>query len=354
MKIDFGKKLLEWNRRQNNRSMPWKGEPDPYRIWLSEIILQQTRVEQGRAYYEKFVFLFPTIQDLAEAPEKEVFKCWEGLGYYSRCRNLIKTARIIATAYKGSFPSDYKEILALPGVGPYTAAAIASFAFGLPFAVVDGNVERVMSRYFGIHTDTGLGAEKKLYHTLAAALLDKKFPALYNQSIMDFGATICKPKNPLCSHCVQSKYCQAFQQGWVNELPHKKKTISRKKRWLYFFIVETGKDQIWIRQRTGKDIWQHLYEFVLWETGKILPQDEILGSAFYLEHFGGQGFEIQEISQPYQQLLTHQWIDARFIHLKRKKTLGKLTGYQCVTRQDLSKFPFPGIITRYLKDSWPI
>jgi A/G-specific adenine glycosylase len=350
MKIDFGKKLLEWNRVHNNRSMPWKGESDPYRIWLSEIILQQTRVEQGTAYYEKFVSVFPTVQDLANASEKEIFKCWQGLGYYSRCRNLIVTARIITTEYNGKFPPAYDELLKLPGVGHYTAAAIASFAFGLPYAVVDGNVERVMARYFGINAAAGSGAEKKLYRTVATALLDQKYPGRYNQAIMDFGATICKPQNPLCKECVQSKSCQAYQQGWTLELPRKKLPVSRKKRWLYFFIVEAGKDSFWIRERTGKDIWQHLYEFVLWETGKLLPQKQILNSSFYLDNFAGQGFDIQDISLPYHQTLTHQLVTGCFIHLKRKKPLDNLPGYQLVARKDLPEFPFPKIITSYLTD----
>ncbi len=227
-----------WHRNQNRRSMPWKGEPDPYRIWLSEIILQQTRVEQGTAYYEKFILGFPTIRELALAPEKEVFKYWEGLGYYSRCRNLIATAKKIIEEYNGRFPSSYSEILALPGVGPYTAAAIASFAFSLPFAVVDGNVERVLSRYFGISTPTQSAAGKKLYNAIASDLLDKDHPALYNQAIMDFGATVCKPRNPLCDQCVHSENCQAFQHRWVNKLPIKKSVAPpRKKRWYYIILL---------------------------------------------------------------------------------------------------------------------
>src|SRR5580765_3578327 len=196
MQIDFKKKLLRWNKEHNFRSMPWKNERDPYRIWLSEIILQQTRVEQGIGYYEKFISAFPTIRHLAIAREKEIFKYWEGLGYYTRCRNLIATAKKIVHEYKGQFPSSYDDIRALPGIGPYTAAAIASFAYGLPYPVVDGNVERVFSRYFGIDASTGTAAGKKLYQSIAIELLDKRNPATYNQAIMDFGATICKPRNP--------------------------------------------------------------------------------------------------------------------------------------------------------------
>jgi len=331
--------------------MPWKGESDPYRIWLSEIILQQTRVEQGLGYYKKFISVFPTIRDLANAPDKEIFKNWEGLGYYSRCRNLIATARKITTEYQGRFPSGYAEILALPGIGPYTAAAIASFAFGLPYAVVDGNVERVIARYFGISAPIGTTAGKKIFTAIAGKLLDTKQVALYNQAIMDFGATICKPQNPLCSHCIQAKNCQAFQQGWTNTLPLKKTPPPRKNRWLYYFIIKTGKGGCWIRERTGNDIWQNLYEFFLWETGKILPQDELIQSTFFRDHFGKKGFQIQHISPPFGQTLTHQSITSCFVHVTRRKPLLRLPGYQSVPYERIHEFPFPKIITDYMKST---
>ena len=355
MQIDFTKKLLAWNRKLNKRSMPWKGETNPYRIWLSEIILQQTRVEQGTVYYKKFIAAFPTILKLAKAPEKEIFKYWEGLGYYNRCRNLIATAKIISVDYKGHFPSTYDEILALPGIGPYTAAAIVSFAFGLPYPVVDGNVERILARYFGINAEAGSAAVKKLYISIAESLLDKKNPGIYNQAIMDFGATICKPQNPMCNECVLSKNCQAFQQGWINQLPLKSSPAIRKKRVLYYFIVSAGTDKIWIRKRSEKDIWQNLYEFVLWETGKIIPQAQIIQSAFFKKHFGNQGFQIQHISPSFNQTLTHQSITGLFVHISKK--LPKLEGYQSVHRQSLNEYPFPKIIADYIKilpatESW--
>jgi A/G-specific adenine glycosylase len=348
MQIDFTKKLLAWNRKLNKRSMPWKGETNPYRIWLSEIILQQTRVEQGTAYYKKFITSFPTVQKLAKAPDKEIFKYWEGLGYYNRCRNLIATAKIISNDYKGNFPSSYDEILALPGIGTYTAAAIASFAFGLPYPVVDGNVERILARYFGISAAVGSAAVKKLYISIAESLLDKKDPGTYNQAIMDFGATICKPQNPLCGACVQSKNCEAFQQGWINQLPIKSSPAVRKKRVLYYFIVTAGTDKIWIRKRSDKDIWQNLYEFILWETGKIIPQAQIIHSAFFKKHFGNQGFRIQHISPSVHQILTHQSITGLFVHIS--KQLPKLEGYQSVQRQRLKEYPFPKLIADYIKN----
>jgi A/G-specific adenine glycosylase len=349
MPKDFTNKLLEWNRNQNNRSMPWKGESDPYRIWLSEIILQQTRVEQGTAYYKKFISFFPTIVDLANASEKDIFKNWEGLGYYTRCRNLIATARIIAFEYGGLFPSAYPEILALPGIGQYTAAAISSFAFGLPYAVIDGNVERIIARYFGISTPVGSAAGKKEYIRIAADLLDIKNPAVYNQAIMDFGATICKPQNPLCVHCIQARDCYAFQKGMINKFPLKKPSLKRKKRWLYYFIVNAGKDKIWIRERTEKDIWQNLYEFILWETGKIIPQDKVHKTSFFRDNFGKRGFCIRHISEAFSQTLTHQSITGLFVHLN--KPLDKVPGYQSVSKESLMEYPFPKIISDYIKNS---
>jgi A/G-specific adenine glycosylase len=206
----FTQQLLKWDKKQNSRAMPWKGEKDPYKIWLSEIILQQTRVEQGLGYYNRFIAEFPTIHDLAKAPETKVFKLWEGLGYYTRCKNIIITARYISSELKGKFPVTYNDILKLKGVGPYTAAAIASFAFNLPHAVVDGNVFRVLARYFGIDTPIDSITGKKNFTVLANELIDKKIPGKYNQALMDFGAVLCKPQQPLCDTCPLKPNCSAY------------------------------------------------------------------------------------------------------------------------------------------------
>jgi A/G-specific adenine glycosylase len=347
MEMDFTKKLLAWNRLHNKRSMPWKGESDPYKIWLSEIILQQTRVEQGIGYYKKFISVYPSIDDLAKAPEKEVLKYWEGLGYYSRCRNLIITAKRIVNLYGGRFPSTYTEILGLPGIGTYTASAIASFAFGLPYAVVDGNVERVLARYFGISTPIGTPGGKKIFPIIANELLFKKDPGVFNQAIMDFGATICKPQQPLCTSCVQSKNCQAYKKAWTDRLPVKLKAPEKKPRWMYYFIIKAGKNKIWIRERTGNDIWKNLYEFILYETGKLIPQNRICKLPFLKEQFGNQGFKIEYISSIYYQKLTHQSITSRFILID--KPVHKINGYQAVSLDRLKEFPFPKLIADYIK-----
>jgi len=208
----FSALLLRWHLDDNKRQMPWKGERDAYKVWLSEIILQQTRVEQGRAYYERFIKKYPSIKLLAEAKDEEVFKLWEGLGYYTRCRNLLHTARLIATKYNGKFPERYEEIVALKGIGDYTAAAIASFCFDLPYAVVDGNVLRVLSRVFGDKTPVDTNEGKKNFAELANKLLDKSQPGLFNQAIMDFGATICKPAIPTCPLCCLNAICTAYKK----------------------------------------------------------------------------------------------------------------------------------------------
>jgi A/G-specific adenine glycosylase len=355
-KVKFTKILLKWHSAENTRSMPWKGEKNPYKIWLSEVILQQTRVEQGRAYYENFLAIFPTIHDLATAPEQKVFKAWEGLGYYSRCRNLIATARRIDTEYGGIFPTTYEDILSLKGIGPYTAAAIASFAFDLPHAVVDGNVLRVLSRYFGDDTPIDSTAGRKAYKELADSLLDKHRAGIYNQAIMDFGAIVCKPQNPLCVDCVQRMDCQAWQNGWVGRLPVKEKIVRKKQRWLYYFLIETPDGKVYIRQRRKKDIWEDLFEFVLLERDEPLYFDntDIRKSDFALEVFGPQPITIRYISRVYRQELSHQTIQGQFITVRVEKPLLTLNEYLLVDRQQLKEYAFPKFINAWLLDPTPL
>ena len=349
MKPDFTRKLLHWNKESNTRSMPWKGERDPYKIWLSEIILQQTRVEQGLAYYHKFIETFPTVHDLANAPEQEVFKCWEGLGYYSRCKNLIASAKKISGELNGVFPNTYDTIKELKGIGPYTAAAIASFAFNENKAVVDGNVQRVISRYFGISTPIDTTAGKKLYQELAQALIDPSQPAIYNQAIMDFGAVICKPQLPLCATCIQNPECEAFKHDLVKQLPVKEKTLVKSTRWLYYFIIVSD-DKLHIRRRTGKDIWENLHEFVLFEAeGPIDTAFQDL--PFLKELLHNNPFTVQHISKMYKQQLTHQTINGQFITVHASKPLPEQSGYFSVLKPQLSAYPFPKFINMYLQES---
>jgi A/G-specific adenine glycosylase len=334
--------------------MPWKGEKDPYRIWLSEIILQQTRVEQGRAYYEKFLHTFPTITHLATAPEQQVFKLWEGLGYYNRCRNLIATAKKIVTDYNGQFPNTFEEILALKGIGPYTAAAIASFAFNLPHAVVDGNVIRILARYFNDSTPADTAPGKKRYSRQADLLLDKNQPGIYNQAIMDFGALICKPQQPLCHSCIQRLGCKARQFDRVADLPVKAQRLARRQRWFYYFLLETPDGKIYIRKRTGKDIWEDLYELVLWETDKPADAGEILHSDFARLNFGEEALTVRHISRMYRQELSHQIIQGQFITVRLDGPVPKLPQYQLVDRKSLSGYAFPKFINAWLYDPTPL
>jgi len=348
MKPDFTRQLLLWNKRDNKRPMPWKGEKNPYKIWLSEIILQQTRVEQGRAYYEKFVKAFPTVQQLARAQEKKVFKMWEGLGYYTRCKNLLASARKIATELHGKFPSTYEEIKKLKGVGPYTAAAISSFAFNEPQAVVDGNVQRILSRYFGISTPVDSTDGKKLYQSLAQALLDSKQPGKYNQAIMDFGAVICKPRNPLCTTCIQHKECEAFKYNLVNQLPVKEKARPRKNRWLCYFIIEL-QDKVYIRKRTGKDIWENLHEFVLFEMTEK-PNGPFPFAPVLKKLLGKQPYRLKMVSKEFRQQLTHQSVYGQFITIRINKPAPLLKDYMLVEKKHLSRYAFPRVINNFLKE----
>lgn len=344
----FTKHLLKWHFEENVRKMPWKGEKDPYKIWLSEIILQQTRVEQGLAYYNKFVLTYPTVQQLAGASEEEVFKLWEGLGYYSRCKNLIATAKLISDRFNGIFPDTYEKIKALKGIGPYTAAAVASFAFNLPYAVVDGNVVRCLSRYFGIFNPADNTKGKKVFSHLADNLLDKEHPALYNQAIMDFGAVICKPKMPLCPVCVQRQECYAYQHNAISRLPVKEKSLKKKIRWFYYFVF-TYNGLVFIRKRSTKDIWENLYEFVLKENDGPLPLHQAASlQALVTDVLGNEQFEIHQVSVEYRQQLTHQTIVGQFVTASILNPPKYLNGYISAGEKELYKYPFPKFITAFL------
>jgi A/G-specific adenine glycosylase len=344
----FSKNLLDWNATENTRIMPWKGEKDPYKIWISEIILQQTRVEQGLNYYKRFISRFPNVKSIAVANENEVFKVWEGLGYYSRCKNIILTARYIFNDLENKFPSDYHGLLSLRGIGQYTASAIASFAYNLPYAVTDGNVFRVLSRFFGIGIPIDNSQGKIFFLKLANELLDKKDPASYNQAIMDFGATVCKPALPLCSICPLQIKCVAFEKGLTRELPVKEKSIVRRNRWIYYLVIEYKK-KLYLRKRSGKDIWENLYEFVPIESERKLTVTGLLKSRDFKKVFNGSVYEVDDISKIYQQQLTHQTISGQFIRIKSNDPLD-LKDYTLASYKQLLQLPFPKFISTYLKD----
>ncbi|NLR78739.1 A/G-specific adenine glycosylase [Chitinophaga eiseniae] len=343
----FTEKLLEWNRDTNTRSMPWKGEKNPYKIWLSEIILQQTRVEQGWPYYERFIQHYPTVKKLAAAPDEEVFRLWQGLGYYARCKNMLAAARQITNIHEGKFPDQYDQIKALKGIGPYTAAAIASFAFHLPYAVLDGNVFRVLARYFGIDTPIDSTAGKKQFDTLAQELLPKAHSAEYNQSIMDFGAVVCKPQQPACEECPLRKKCVARHQQLISLLPVKTKKLQIKKRYFNYLLLHYGND-IFIRKRTSNDIWQNLHEFILIETPGPSDATTLQSSTAFKTILGSIPFELEGVSAPLKQQLTHQTIHSLFISLSVKQQ-PNLPDYTLVPRNSLHKYAFPKTITAFLE-----
>lgn len=338
--------------------MPWKGEKDPYKIWLSEIILQQTRVEQGWAYYEKFVQSFPTIQDLAKAKDEKVYKLWEGLGYYNRCKNLLYTARQIVAQSNGKFPNNYSSLLALKGIGPYTAAAIASFAYNLPHAVVDGNVFRVFSRFYGIETPIDTKEGVLIFNEIADQNLSKQNAGIYNQALMDFGATICKPVAPSCSTCVMQKKCVAFLNNKVNQLPIKLKSIQKKKRHFDFFCF-THKGKWLIQKRAEGDIWSGLHQFYLIEntalpivTSNYLKQvchDQLgISQSNIRGGFVIKASDQEQVSPLYHQTLTHQLLQARFIKIELNTVPAVFTNALWANPKQMSKLAFPKIINDFL------
>lgn len=333
----FTAQLMAWHGQDNTRSLPWKGIKDPYRIWLSEIILQQTRAEQGLPYYERFTAAYPTVSDLAAAPDEEVFRLWQGLGYYNRCKNLLATARYVAGELKGQFPADYEAILSLKGIGPYTAAAIASFAFGLPHAVVDGNVYRVLARVFGIDTPFDTTEGKKQFQALAGELLDRADPAGYNQAIMDLGATVCTPQNPSCSECPLQKTCFAFRHNVTAELPVKSKKVQVRQRFFHYLLLQDG-DRLWIRKRQ-EGIWSNLFEPYLVETETPLNSRELAEN----DAFRSLGIAQAPVYEGVlTHRLTHQLIEVRFFSLSLKKSSARLPNDGLwVSFNKLNDYAFP-------------
>lgn len=334
--LHFSDALLHWNATENQRQMPWKNEKDPYKIWLSEIILQQTRVDQGLNYYNNFLAAFPTVQALAAAPDVKIFKLWEGLGYYTRCKNLIATARHVVQELNGIFPTTYAGLLNLKGIGPYTAAAIASFAYNLPYAVLDGNVFRVLARITNTHTPMDTNAGKKTFSVLAQSLLPGKKAGIYNQAIMDFGALICKPK-PLCSHCFFNYNCAAYRVGTQNLLPVKEKKLPARERW-FNYVVLTCNGKVLVQQRTEKDIWQQLFQFVLIETKQPDTPAHVL--AAFSEQYDIEAGHTPRYFTPPVQKLTHQRVHFQFILVEVAAPV-PVAGFRWVNKKQLQKLAFP-------------
>ncbi|NJC27899.1 A/G-specific adenine glycosylase [Neolewinella antarctica] len=346
----FRENLLGWYRPER-RPMPWKEHNDPYNIWLSEIILQQTRVEQGTAYYERFAATYPTVRDLARAPDDEVMKLWEGLGYYSRARNLLKAARMVVDQYDGDFPDTYVGLLKLPGVGPYTAAAIASFAFDRQVAVLDGNVYRVLSRYAGVATPTDSTAGKHQFSELATLALGEAPAARFNQAIMDFGALVCTPRKAACKVCPLAKACVALAENRVYDLPVKEKKLKRRDRHFHYLVIKDDSERTIIQQRSEKDIWQDLYQFPLLETPKkTLASADLPLHPDWPAWLPAGELTFRKRSQPFKQQLTHQTIYATFHTFHWKLMPGSGEGFVVTQNKLLDNFAFPRVIAKFIED----
>lgn len=343
----FSKRLIKWYKI-NKRDLPWRGINDPYKIWLSEIILQQTQVVQGLNYYLKFIKHYPNVKMLAKAPSDEVMRHWQGLGYYSRARNLHEAAKFIADKHKGAFPRTYNEIRELKGVGDYTAAAIASLAYNLQHAVVDGNVYRVLSRVFGVELAIDSTEGKKHFQQLANELLNKKEPGEHNQAIMEFGARYCRPVNPDCANCIFNDKCVAFQKQKVDQLPFKAKKTKVRDRY-FNYIVFRYNHGLYIRKRTKKDIWQDLYEFYLIESDKKQKPQSILKSKEFSQITSLKNITLRSVSKDYKHILSHQNLHTIFYLIELKSPLAtKLL--KKVNMASIHKYALPRLIEKYLKD----
>lgn len=338
-------KIGAWSEA-NPRDLPWTKTTDPYKIWLSEIIMQQTRVAQGTGYYHKFIDLFPTVTDLANAPEDDVMKAWEGLGYYSRARNLHFSAKMIRDQYSGQFPSTYKEILALKGVGPYSAAAISSFAYDLPYAAVDGNVTRVIARLYGITDGVDLTSTKKHVQQLADLLLKEQVPKKHNQAMIDFGALVCTPRQPKCTSCPVQEKCTSYKENLVEIIPTKVKKIKRTKRYFHYLHLSDNTGLTLINRRGKSDIWQGLYELPLLETKDNNPLEQ----HYMLKELGitlESSSSYQSITLP-KHVLSHQDIYAT-VH-KVSGLIKEAKRWQVIQDRDITNFAFPRLIDKYLAD----
>lgn len=342
--------LLQRWYAQHKRSLPWRETNDPYRIWISEIILQQTRVNQGMEYYRRFIARFPDVTSLAEAPEIEVLRLWQGLGYYSRARNLHEAAKQIAERFNGNFPEAYRDIASLKGVGEYTAAAIASIAYGQPYAVVDGNVYRVLSRLFAIGEAVNSGKGKKIFSQTAREILDSHRAAVHNQAMMDLGATVCTPRQPRCADCPLQGFCAAHEKKEIEKYPVKKRTATVKERYFHYFHIIDNGGATWIHKRTGNDIWKNLYEFPLIETGIPADLPQLQCSPQFERLFARLSMPV--FATPYQirHVLSHQRIHASIYRVETKEGQALPPSPEMeVAEDDLFQYPLPRLIHKYLE-----
>ncbi len=343
--------LIFWYE-SNKRELPWRDTPSPYYVWLSEVILQQTRVSQGLDYFNRFVERWPTLTDLATASEEEVLKLWQGLGYYSRARNLHRCARQVMEECGGKFPMELEELKKLQGIGEYTAAAIASIAFDKPYAVVDGNVYRVLARLYDIETPINSNEGVKIFDELADALLDRKHPGRHNQAMMEFGALHCVPKNPDCMFCPLQAHCLAFEHQTVMERPVKLQKTRVRTRYLNYLVIKDKDQNICLRRRQDNDIWRNLYDFPCVESDKALSPEEVLANNAFLE-FIPKTFQLVRVSPTFTHKLTHQTLIATFFEIKISDFLptSQKNNILLVPENELGKYPIPKLIEKYLTEN---
>lgn len=342
--MDFSGNLIEWYVK-NKRDLPWRNTVNPYKIWLSEIMLQQTRVAQGLPYYMSFVEEFPTVTDLAKAHQDKVLKMWQGLGYYSRARNLHETAKKVAFEYDGVFPDTYKELLKLKGVGDYTASAIASISFNEPRPVVDGNVYRVLARYFGVRLPINSNEGVKYFKELAEKVKDSEQIAVYNQAIMEFGALMCKPKNPDCEVCPIQKGCKAYVKNEIDMLPVKLKTVKVSKRYFNYIVLLDNENNTVLVKRTGKGIWHNLFEFPLFETNETLHEASDVLKHEYFKKYKPEVIAVNLYNEKeIVHKLSHQHLYTRFWVVKVK---GELP--ESIPATSLNNYAVPVLVAKFIE-----
>ncbi len=345
----FSIKLLSWYDI-HKRDLPWRSEATPYQVWISEIIFQQTRIDQGMDYYRRFIARFPDVNSLSMAREEEVLKYWQGLGYYSRARNLHAAARHIYYNLGGSFPKDKESWNRLPGIGSYTASAIASIVYNEPVASVDGNMYRVLSRFFDINKPIDQQKGKTFFEQLANELVDPLRPGDFNQAVMDLGSLICKPQNPFCTQCPLESGCSALQNHHIHLRPLKSKRKVVQERYLYYICIES-KSEIVLVQRTDKRIWKNLYEFPLIESLNRLRPELLYQSKEWALFFAHEKITIETISLPVIHRLSHQKMEIVFLKTKMPEKKYFPENFQIIDKKNIFDFPVPKPVERYLSEN---
>lgn len=345
--MTFSEEIIEWYHK-HKRDLPWRNTKDSYIIWLSEIIMQQTRVEQGMPYFNRFAEKYPTVKHFASATEEEILKLWQGLGYYSRGRNMHQTSRAVMEEHAGYFPKNYDSLIRLKGIGEYTAAAISSFSSNEAKAVVDGNVFRLLSRYFGIDTPINTGKGKKIFTDLANELLDQTQAGTFNQAMMEFGSLQCKPKNPDCLQCPLQTSCEARLKNKINDLPVKLKSQKSKDRY-FNYIVAIKNNKILVNKRCSGDIWENMIDLPLFETDSPIEVPDLIQSEKFIGAFGKQVL-VRSISKPVKHILSHQKLNTRFTHIEQfTEDFIPHQNWFYVSKEELDKLPQPKLIFQFFE-----